>query len=82
MKRQFSRDVKVVRSDNGTELKPLFPYFRSVGIINETCMVKTSQQNAWVERKHRHILTVARALRFQSSLPRIFGVSVLCLLRI
>lgn len=69
IKRQFSRDVKVIRSDNGTELRPLFPFFRKAGIINETSMVRTPQQNARVERKHRHILNVARALRFQSGLP-------------
>ncbi|XP_074293736.1 uncharacterized protein LOC141620880 [Silene latifolia] len=56
-------------SDNGTELRGLVSYFKEHGIIHQTSMVKTPQQNARVERKHRHILNVARALRFQSSLP-------------
>ncbi|KAL9233094.1 hypothetical protein vseg_008132 [Gypsophila vaccaria] len=68
IKRQFHRDIKVLRSDNGSELKPLLSYFRTNGIIYESSMVRTPQQNARVERKHRHILNVARALRFQSGL--------------
>ena len=44
-------------------------YFREQGILPGTSCVGTPQQNGQVECKHRHILNVARALRFQASLP-------------
>ncbi|XP_019154597.1 PREDICTED: uncharacterized protein LOC109151135 [Ipomoea nil] len=66
--RQFEKYVKCVRSDNGTEFEGLKEYFRTHGIIYKTSCVSTPQQNGRVERKHRHILNVARALRFQASL--------------
>ncbi|KAL1194230.1 Retrovirus-related Pol polyprotein from transposon RE1 [Cardamine amara subsp. amara] len=78
IKRQFNKEVKVVRSDNGTEFTSLTKEFRELGIIHQTSCVGTPQQNGRVERKHRHILNVARSLLFQSSLPiKFWGESVL-----
>ena len=74
---QFGERVKVMRSDDETEFNGLKTYFKENGIIHQASMVATPQQNARVERKHRHILNVARALRFQGCLPiLIFGVNV------
>jgi len=67
--RQFHRKVKTVRSDNGTEFMCLTKFFRENGIAHERSCVSTPEQNGRVERKHRHILNVARALRFQAGLP-------------
>lgn len=61
--------MKILRSDNGTEFMRMKEYFRSTGIIHQTSCVGTPEQNGRVERKHRHILNVARALRFQAHLP-------------
>ena len=78
VERQFARKVKIFRSDNGTEFTCLKSYFFDQGIIFQTSCTCTPQQNGRVERKHQHILNVARALRFQGSLPiKFWGECVL-----
>ena len=68
---QFNSKIQTIRSDNGTEFF-LKDFFHSNGILHQLACVDTSQQNAIVERKHRHILNVARALIFQSNVPLFF----------
>ncbi|XP_071712351.1 uncharacterized protein [Rutidosis leptorrhynchoides] len=67
---QFNKTVKIVRSDNALEFirGQLGSYLSKEGIVQQTCPNRP-QQNGRVERKHRHILDIARAIRFQSSLP-------------
>jgi hypothetical protein len=56
----------------------LTPYFQTHGILHQTSCVDTPQQNGRVERKHRHILNVARACLFQGNLPvKFWGESIL-----
>ncbi|XP_050896672.1 uncharacterized protein LOC127103459 [Lathyrus oleraceus] len=69
VERQFNKQVKIFRSDNWTEFICMRKYFLDHGIIFQTSCTGTPQQNGRVERKHRHILNVARALRFQGNLP-------------
>ncbi|GKA50903.1 ribonuclease H-like domain-containing protein, partial [Tanacetum coccineum] len=68
---QFKRKIKVFRSDNGTEFvhQTVTKLCSDKEIIHQTSCVYTPQQNGIVERKHRHLLNVARSLMFQRGIP-------------
>lgn len=71
---QFNRNVKIIRTDNGTEFvnAECSILFQDYGILYQRTYVYTSQQNGIAERKHIHILEIARAMRFQGSIPLMF----------
>lgn len=71
VKTQFGRSVKVIRSDNEPEFN-LLSFYTKNGILHQKSCVETPQQNGLVERKHQHILNVARGLKMQSGLPTTF----------
>lgn len=73
-KTQFERKVKVLRSDNAPEFddKKCRPWFSKLDIIHEISCVERPQHNGRVERRHRNILEMGRALRFQAGLPLYF----------
>ena len=49
------------------------------GITHQSSCVEIPQKNGRVERKHKHLLEVACALRFQSNRPLTFwGESIQC----
>jgi hypothetical protein len=68
---QFKTKIKSIRSDNGLEFI-MSDFFSSKGVIHRNSCVKTPQLNFFVERKHQHLLNVARAVRSQSNLPLTF----------
>ena len=68
---QFSKKIKMMRSDNAPEFN-LTSLLSTYGTISQHSCVETPQQNARVERKHQHLLNVARSLLFQSHLPMEF----------
>ena len=68
---QFETIIKIIRNDNETEFF-LTNFFVNKGILNQMSCVKTPQQNSIAERKHGHLLIIARALILQSHLPKIY----------
>ena len=69
---QFASHIKIFRSDNGGEFLSLQSFFKDNDVLFQHSCVYTPQQNGVVERKPRHILQVARALKFQAQLPTQF----------
>ncbi|GKD94437.1 putative RNA-directed DNA polymerase [Tanacetum coccineum] len=67
---QFDTKIKVMRSDNGTEFvnKRLNAFYNDLGIIQQTSCVYTPSQNGIAERKHTHLLNVARSLMLPTSI--------------
>ncbi|KAL2898459.1 Retrovirus-related Pol polyprotein from transposon TNT 1-94 [Bienertia sinuspersici] len=68
---QFNATVKAIRTDNGTEVIKEFCHtlFAEKGIIHRKSLPGVPQQNGRVERKHKHLLETARAMRFKANLP-------------
>ena len=53
-------------------------FYVKKGIIHQKSCVDTPQQNGVVERKHKHLFEVARALMIQVNLPsRFWGERIL-----
>ncbi|XP_055807046.1 uncharacterized protein LOC129875845 [Solanum dulcamara] len=77
---QFNKTIKVFRSDNGSEFvnSECMQLLLDNGIMHQRSCVYTPQQNGVVERKHRYILELARAIRFQGAFPlKFWGYCVL-----
>lgn len=70
VKTQLNYQVKEIHTNNGNEFLSncMQSFFSNNGIIHQWTYIDTPQQNGVVERKHRHILEVARALRFHAHL--------------
>ncbi|CAM8948593.1 unnamed protein product [Rhodiola kirilowii] len=74
MTHKSDKKIKLLRTDNGTEFfnKNLSQFLANEGCLHQSSCTYTPQQNGVAERKHRHLINVARALKFQGSLPDFF----------
>lgn len=71
---QFRTTIKRFRSDNGGEFfnNQLKSFFEMKGAVHQSSCPHTPQQNILVERKHKHLLEIARALKIQADFPNEF----------
>ncbi|XP_070036122.1 uncharacterized protein [Nicotiana tomentosiformis] len=69
-KSKFGKNVKMFRTDNGAESfnHEYRDYLTDNGILHQSSYPHTPQQNRMVERRHKHVLEVARTLRYQGSI--------------
>ncbi|KAI3736237.1 hypothetical protein L6452_15775 [Arctium lappa] len=68
---KLQRQVKFLRTDNGTEFKNKIvdEYLDSVGISHQYSAARTPQQNGVVERRNRTLVEAAWTMLSQSDLP-------------
>lgn len=73
-KNQFGKSIKHIRTNNGKEFlnNECSSLFSSHGTKHKSSCIYTPQQNGIVERKHRYLLEVACALKFQASVLKTF----------
>lgn len=71
---QFNTKIRILRTDNGTEYfnSILGEFFNTNGILHQSSCIDTPKQNGVAERKNRHLLEIARALMFSTSVPKHF----------
>ncbi|KAL8130930.1 hypothetical protein AgCh_007017 [Apium graveolens] len=71
---QFNKKIKILRTDSGGEYisKEFNHFLAEEGIIHQTSCPHQPQQNGVAERKHRHLMETARAIRIHAGLSKVF----------
>lgn len=74
---QFNKKIKTIRSDNTEELK-FTELCNKQGTLHQFFCIDRHEQNSIINRKHQHILNVARTLHLQAHTPiKFWNVCVL-----
>ena len=78
IKTQFSTSIRVLRTDNALKYmkNDVSLFYSKNKIVHQTSCSHTSQQNGVVERKHRHILDVARTMMIHMHVPKYLWADV------
>ncbi|KAL0283440.1 UNVERIFIED_CONTAM: Retrovirus-related Pol polyprotein from transposon RE2 [Sesamum angustifolium] len=76
---QFSVNIHIFRTDNALEFvrKAVFDFCDSKRILHQTSCPYTSQQNGVAERKHHHLLDVARTIMTHMHVPKSYRGDVI-----
>nr|GEY13052.1 hypothetical protein [Tanacetum cinerariifolium] len=74
VRRGLHAQVRIVRTDKSTKFlnKTLHAYFASEGILHQTSVARTPEQNGVVERQNRTLVEVARTMLNTVKVPLFF----------
>nr|GEW95901.1 hypothetical protein [Tanacetum cinerariifolium] len=74
VQRGLQAQVRIVRTDKGTEFlnQTLLVYFGAEGILHQTSVARTPEQNGVVERQNRTLVEAARTMLSAAKVPLFF----------
>nr|GEZ92981.1 retrovirus-related Pol polyprotein from transposon TNT 1-94 [Tanacetum cinerariifolium] len=74
VQRGLQAQVRIVRTDKGTEFlnQTLHAYFAAEGILHQTSIARTPEQNSVVERRNRTLVEAARTMLSAAKIPLFF----------
>nr|GEU99178.1 integrase, catalytic region, zinc finger, CCHC-type, peptidase aspartic, catalytic [Tanacetum cinerariifolium] len=79
--RGLQAQVRIVRTDKGTEFlnQTLHAYFATEGILYQTSVARTPEQNGVVERRNRTLVEAARTMLSAAKVPLFFRAEAIAM---
>nr|GEY36429.1 retrovirus-related Pol polyprotein from transposon TNT 1-94 [Tanacetum cinerariifolium] len=79
VQRGLHAQVRIVRTNKGTEFlnQTLYAYFDAKGILHQTSVVRTPEQNGIVERRNRTLVEAARTMLSAAKVSLFFWAEVI-----